>query len=97
MACVTEKVPTHWGHFNLSGRMWLLAPVLGGEGLLAEIRAGGVEAVPGVSPASLTSQAPCSLHLPASGTRWVGGTSLLPEAGALSHPSPRTLSLTSPT
>lgn len=69
----------------------------GREGLLAEIRASRVEAVPRCKacfshlPGSLLSQLS-----PASGTRWVGGISPLPEAGASSHPSPGTLSLNLP-
>ena len=43
---------------NLSGHMWLVAPVLRGEGLLAEIRVGGVEAV--------TRCKACFSHLPGS-------------------------------
>lgn len=39
---------------------------------------------------------PALSTFPASGTRWVGGISPLPEAGASSHPSPRMLSLNLP-
>lgn len=45
-------------HFNFSGCMWLVAPVLGGEGLLAELRASRVEAVPRCKA--------CFSHLPGS-------------------------------